>query len=529
MVARLIRLRLALLGSAFRGRASEVFRRIVFGLLAIAAAVGFAWLPDLVTAAPGTVVDVKDRGAIDVVLSAVVVGGALLVPVFSNRRSLEPRQFGQLPVRPSAVATALLGSSGLSWPALWMVVWLVAVGLLRPELGDSRWALIVALVLVLLLAICGARVASGFSKLVVPRRSEGTLRAVGLLMLIAALPVVVFAVAQALRAPESTATADAARVLGWTPLGAPLAGAELAAEGDLTGALVRFAIALGTILVLIALWYPLVRASLERIERPSDASAAREGLGWFERFSARPASAIGARALSYWTRDPRYRIALIAIPLAPVVMVLALLVAGVAPEAIALVPVPVVLLLLGWSLHNDVAMDSTAIWLHVASGTRGRDDRLGRMLPVLLIGLPVVLVGSSVSVTIAGDWRALPAVLGMNLAVLLVACASASVFSAWMPYPATRPGDSPFAQPSVSGSGAGLAQTLSMLFALLFSIPAVWVSVSAIVEMSLGANIFALIFGIVYGCIVLAGGVLIGGRVFDRSSPELVALTQTFD
>ncbi|MFC7765595.1 hypothetical protein [Leucobacter soli] len=313
------------------------------------------------------------------------------------------------------------------------------------------------------------------------------------------------------------------------PFGAPLAGAALAADGDLSGALLRFGIAGAAILLLVLLWYPLVKISLERVEKPEDASAARAGLGWFERLSARPASAIGARSLSYWTRDPRYRIALLAIPLSPVVMVLALLIAGVPPEITTLVPVPVILLLLGWALHNDVAMDSTAVWLHVASGTRGRDDRFGRLLPVLLLGLPIVLIGSSVSVTIAGDWRVLPAVLGLNIAVLLVACAASSVFSAAMPYPTTRPGDSPFAQPSVTGSGAGLAQTLSMFTALLLAIPPVWVSAAAIVELSFSANVFALLFGAGYGIVLLALGVLVGGFVYDRRAPELVALTQTFD
>ena len=140
-----------------------------------------------------------------------------------------------------------------------------------------------------------------------------------------------------------------------------------------------------------------------------------------------------------------------------------------------------------------------------------------------------MLIGSSLSVTIAGDWRMLPAVLGMNLAVLLVSCAVSSVFSAMMPYPATRPGDSPFAQPAVQGSGAGLAQTLSMLFALLFSLPPVVLSVYAIVDPTLGLNLVALGLGVAWGLLILGAGILIGGKIFDRGAPELIAVTQTFD
>ncbi|MBN9612497.1 MAG: hypothetical protein J0H64_03370, partial [Actinobacteria bacterium] len=250
MVARLLGLRLALLGAAFRGRPLEVVRRIALGLLAVAIAVAVAWLPEIVTTAGiGNAISVKDLGAIDTLLSAAVAAIALLVPIFSNRRHLEPRQFGQVPETPSTVASALLVSTVLSWPTLLLILWLIALAVLRPEHRGTWWALGFASLLVLLLAVCGARVTSARSKRLVPRRAGGTLRAVGVLVLVAALPVGVFVVAEALRTPGSTMTADAAQVLGWTPFGAPFAGAELAAEGDLSGAMLRFGIAIVAIIV----------------------------------------------------------------------------------------------------------------------------------------------------------------------------------------------------------------------------------------------------------------------------------------
>lgn len=523
MAARLLRLRVALLLSVFRARPALLARRLLLGLLAGLAAVGLAWLPGWAVASPTA------RTASDTVFVAVVLAAATIVPFFANRGHLEPRQFGQLPVRPASIAGALLATAPVSWPALWLIVWLIALAVLRPERTSELWVEILSLVLAFVFAVTAARVVSGLAKLIVPRQRAGAVRAVGVLLLIAALPVGVFAVTQALRSPGGALTSDAAEVLGWTPFGAPAAGFALAAAGDLDGALARFAISAGAILLLIALWFPLVTASLQRIDRPVDSSVARTGLGWFERVPAHPAWVIGARALSYWVRDPRYRVALLAVPVAPIVMLVALWVAGLRHEAIALVPLPVILLLFGWSLHNDVATDSTAIWMHVASGTRGRHDRAGRLLPVMLIGLPLVLIGSSVSVTIAGDWRVLPAVLGMNLAVLLVASGVASIFSARMPYPTTRPGDSPFAQPAVSGSGAGTAQTFSMLCAALLSLPPVLIAAQAIAVPEFGGNIVALLFGAIYGLVLLITGVFIGGRIFMRAGPELVGITQTFD
>lgn len=527
MVARLFRLRVALLGSVFRGGPRAVFKAILTALVALVVAAALSWVPHWLSdrAANGAL----DRQSIDILLASVLLALVAFVPFFANLGSLEPRQFGAYPERPSRVATALFLSSLLSWPTIWLVIWMVALAVLRPEWASVPAAAIAAAVLTLLLAMVLARVSSALVRLIVPRRAVSVLRWIGLLLLLAALPVVVFLFADAIRSPRSQAIQDAAGVFGWTPFGAPAVGLSLAVRGDGQAALVHFAVAAASFVVLLLCWYLIVSRSLSTIEKPSPAGVTRDGLEIFERFPAKPRAVIAARALTYWRRDPRYRVALFAIPLAPVIMIVALWVAGMDAHVLALLPLPVILLLFGWSVHNDIALDSTAIWMHVASGTKGTHDRAGRLAPVMLIGLPLAVIGSSITVTISGDWRLLPAVLGMNIAVLFVAQGSSSVFSALMPYPATRPGDSPFAQPAVQGSGAGLAQTLSMLVALLFSVPPVVLSIYAISDPELGLNLTALCGGVAWGLAMLGLGVLIGGRVFDRGAPELIALTQTFD
>lgn len=522
MVARLFRLRLALLVAEFRGSFARGLSTTLVLLLLFTAAVAAAVLPELLMGSPELV------ATFDAVFGAVVLGGAFLVPVFENRKHLEPRQFAHYPAKPGAVAASLMVTTVASWPFLLLATWAVALGVTREAWHGTMWLTVLVLLLVLLLAMASARVVSALSKLAIGSDRAGVMRAVGTLLLIAVLPVAVFAI-EATFGGSTTADVDAADVLSWTPFGAPFAGLWLFATGDETGALVRFGIALLLLVVLLAVWPAVVRASNERIERPVDRAVARRGLGWFERFPARPAQVIGARALTYWARDPRYRIAFIAIPIAPVVMILAFWVAGADLRALALLPLPVMLLLLGWSLHNDVAMDSTAIWVHVASGIRGREDRAGRLVPVLLIGLPLAIIGSSLTVTVLGDWRVLPALLGMNIGVLLVSAGVASVFSALMPYPTTRPGDSPFVQPQWSGSGSGTAQILSIVTALVLAVPPVWFALVAVIDVEFGWNLGALLFGLVYGLIVLAAGVLLGGRVFRRSAPELIAITQVFD
>lgn len=500
-----------------------MLRSLLIGLLGVALAVAFAVVPALVSP------DERGQFALDTLIGAIPLLVSAFVPFFAVLKMLEPRQFSGVPATPWQVALSLLVTTVVSWPFAWLLAWFVALLTVRPALREIPGQTALALLLLAALAICFARVSSGLLRLLVPRQGIAAVRWIGLLLLVLVLPVLVVTLTEAFRAPLGEATTRMADGLGWTPFAAPIAGLDLAAQGDGQGAMLRFAVAGAALVVLLVVWFAVAARSLRSIERPADFGAARDSLDAFERFSAKPREVIAARALTYWRRDPRYRVALIAIPFAPIVMLIALRVAGVDLNLLALLPLPVILLLLGWAVHNDVALDSTAIWMHVASGTRGRDDRAGRLAPVFAIGLPLVVIGSSLSVIFVGDWHVLPAVLGMNFAVLLVSAAVSSVFSALMPYPATRPGDTPFAQPSVQGSGAGLAQTLTMLLSLLFAMPAVTASVIAIAHPTFLLNMLALAVGVVWGVLVLLLGLWLGGRVFDRRGPELVAITQTFD
>ena len=158
-------------------------------------------------------------------------------------------------------------------------------------------------------------------------------------------------------------------------------------------AFIKLAIAVAFLAVLWFAWRALVGAMLTRQRRESVAKV-YEGLGWFQQLPARPGWVVAARSLTYWARDSRYGIAVAIIPIVPIVMCVALAIAGVPGSIIAWLPVPVMCLFLGWTIHNDVAYDNTAFWLHVAASTNGRADRWGRIVPPLLIGVPLVVAGS---------------------------------------------------------------------------------------------------------------------------------------
>jgi ABC-2 type transport system permease protein len=274
---------------------------------------------------------------------------------------------------------------------------------------------------------------------------------------------------------------------------------------------------------MVAAWPWVVRRIVEAPQRVRTAPAIR-GLGWFDVVPATPSAAIAARSLLYWTRDARYRAVIIALPVAPALMMVALAVAGAPVPLLWLIPVPVFAFFLGWFSHNDVAHDHSAMWLHVAAPLRGFSDRAGRVVPPLLIGIPLILLASPLAALWSGVPDVYPAVVGSGIGLLLTGLGVSSVSSALAPYPAARPGAGPWDQPPLLGAAAGWTQSLTLLAILAFMAPSLTVAVMGLrgedAEMLELAGWAAGATGV--GMLVL--GILIGGIVFRRRAPELLGL-----
>jgi len=283
----------------------------------------------------------------------------------------------------------------------------------------------------------------------------------------------------------------------------------------------QLAIAIATVVVLAAVWRALVGTALVTTGRQAKPQTLA-GIGWFARLPATPRGAIAARAASYWARDVRYRVSAISIPVTPLVLVLVLGLAGVPGSLLALIPVPVVALFLGWASHNDIAYDHTAIWLHVAAGVRGIDDRIGRLAPVLVVGLPVLIAGSFVSAAVAGRLLLAVPLIGVSCCILLAGMGIGGVSSALMPYPVPRPGSSPFQQPNSTGGLAAIVQSVLFLLQLVAAAPAIALAVLAY-RGGAGWAWGSLAAGLVIGVGVLLWGTVAGGRIFERRGPELLA------
>jgi ABC-2 type transport system permease protein len=518
VVAQVLRLKLAVLGNSFRRTPWQV-AGLLFALLYGAGTAVFL-------AAALIALHFSDA---DLARSVVIVFGGLLIAVFALlplalglEDPLDPRKFSLLGLTNTSLATALGVASLISVPSAVIVVIAVAQTETWSRGGGEHLLSIIAAILIVLTAVLSARISSTLAGLLASnRRSRTVSTLIGVILLIVAVPVVVSLATVDWSTQAAAVLGSIANVVGWTPLGLAWSVPADSAIGLESQALGKLALAIAWVLILLVVWRVLVGAALVNPGR-RNRSETKVGLGWFDRLPGTPAGAIAARSITYWVRDARYSTSLAVVPLVPIVMIAALLVAGMPLYTLALLPVPVMCLFLAWSAHNDVAFDNSAIWLHLASSTRGIDDRWGRIVPALGIGTLLASVGSVISVAFYGDWAVLPALIGVSASILFVGLGLSSVVSARFPYPATRPGDSPSQQPQAGGNSAGLIQGLSFVGTLVLSLPAIGAAVLGFL-VNPAWHFAALALGLGIGVAALLGGVRAGAVVYDRRTSELLA------
>ena len=517
MVAQILRLKLRLLGNSFR-RSPWQLLGLVLGLL-----YGFGTALLVV----GGLVALRFFDVEIAASSTIVLGSAILVVftvlplLLGIDDTLDPRKFALFGIPNNRLAVSLAVASFISVPTV--VVAIMAIAQISTWSRGAAPTLLAALAAVIIVVTCvlSARISTSIAAfLLATRRARDTTAILGLLALVSLSPVIVALVSVDWARDGLVVLGRIAAVLGWTPLGAAWAIPADAAAGDFGAAGVKTVVAVGWVVVLAVIWRLLVARMLVTPQR-QPAAKKYSGLGWFSVFPANRTGAVAARSVTYWLRDSRYGTSLIVIPFIPIFMVIALVIGAGPVPVIALLPLPVMCLFLSWSIHNDVAFDNTAVWLHMSASTPGRADRIGRLLPALIVGVVVIAAGSVVSALVYGDWAVLPTLVGVSCSILFCGLGLSSIMSARFPYPAVRPGDSPFAQPQ-SGSPAGLLQAISFLLILIFSAPALVAGVLGLLNGGVWPYV-SLAAGLVIGIAVLVGGVAWGSWIFDRRGPEILA------
>lgn len=505
-----------MLFGALRGRRARIARSIVELLAVILTVIIACWAVLTLRSSDQTVMF-----TVLVFAGSAVTLGFVLAPMIGGAVDpLDPRRFTLLGLQPGTLAGSLLLAGLLSVPIAALTAVTVSTAVVWSEHGASWFVVGLGALLAVATCVLFARVCMALaSAFLSDRRSRELSGLFVLAVIVVFVPVGVFLASLDWGTEVPTALVEAAGALAWTPFGAVWAFPSLAAAGDGT-AWQSLAIAVLTIVVLVLAWFRLVAHAMTTAERPVSVRE-RGGLGWFAVAPHTPGGAVAARSLLYWTRDRRYIVNALVIPFAAAVTMVPLLVAGMPLEQVVLIPVPFAALFLGWLPHNDLAYDSTAIWMHIASGVRGIPDRFGRLVPVVLLGVPLLAVAIPVTISVHGRWALLPALTGVCAALFLSGLGLSSIASVVSPYAASRPGESPFQQPQRTGSSGFGSQSAVLFGAIAVSAPALWLGWLAF-SGDIEQAIPAMWTGVVTGVVVLLIGVGIGALVFERGGTRLM-------
>ena len=357
----------------------------------------------------------------------------------------------------------------------------------------------------------------------------------------------------------------AAKVMGLSPFGWTFSAPGLMATGSVMPALALAIVAWALPVILFPLWQRVVgkvmtspgtsHTRMRAYAASSTGSNARQQglpdvLPWARRLGASlpaPAAAVAARSLRYWRTDPRYLVQFLSALILPVVLVLGpalnssrfaagdngqpvdiSFALGHAPAPL-LFMAPALAVFMGWAIHDDLGLDSTALWSHISAGISGAHDRLGRVVGAAVWQVPALVAIDLLMVVWTGRWDALPAVTGACLALYGCALAWSCLTSVLLPYETLAPGDSPM-RSRTSGTAllAALIQMAAILLLLAVCSPVLGAAVYGVVQ---GAPVWgwaALVAGIVWCGLLLWGGVVVGGRMLDRRGPQVLATIRSW-
>jgi ABC-2 type transport system permease protein len=515
VAAHVLRLRLALLWGALRGTPAHTVR-VAVGIVLVVAAVAASCAALLWVARS----DVATLLVVTVTGGAAITAGFVIAPVISGASDpLDPRRFALFNPSPRGLAASTLLAGLISVPVLSVLALAICAAILWTNAGAPAIVAVVSVVLGVLTCVLLARVFLALTAMLLRGRPAELTGVFVIGLLVVVLPVGVFLSSLEWDGEVPVPLQIAVMVIALTPFGAAWALPGLVAAGDPLAWLATV-VAVVTVAGLALAWFAIVGRMLSSLERPVSARE-RGGLGWFAVTPGNAGGAIAARSLVYWLRDRRYIVNVVVVPIAAVLTAVPLLIAGVPAEYAVLVPVPIMALFLGWLPHNDLAYDSTAVWMHVASGVRGAADRVGRLVPILVIGIPLIAIGIPIAIALNGRWALAPALTGVCACLFLAALGLSSIASAAAPYAVSRPGDSPFQQPQRSGASGIGGQAAVMVGAVVVTLPVLWWGWLAMTDAA-WFGVLALGGGLAIGLVVLIVGVAIGSVVFERRSSDLM-------
>ncbi|MDX3062588.1 MULTISPECIES: transporter [Streptomyces] len=393
-----------------------------------------------------------------VLLTAVVALGWAVMPLFfpSGDETLDPSRLVMLPLRPRPLIGALLVSSLIGIGPLFTLA--LALGSVI-AVARGATAVVVAFVAVpvtLLVCVALARsVATANVRLLTSRKGRDLALLSGLVIAVG-IQFVNFAAQRLGRAGGLSSLEPLADVVRWLPPASALGAVGSASEGAYgaaAGQLLLSVLALGA---LVGLW----QRSLSKLMTSPDGStiaaagrdAGSERSGLFARFPEGRTGTVMERSLRYVARDPKTKATWVAALAIGLIVPVLNAVQGSGSVYLACFAAG----MLGMQMYNQFGQDTSAFWMVALSISSSRDayaELRARALALLLITLPYTVLVTAVTAAVLGDWAALPASMGLSLALLGAMLATGAVASALFPYSIPQEG----AFKNVAPGQAGLA------------------------------------------------------------------------
>jgi len=515
-VLTLLRLRFRVLGNSLQ-RSPVQRAAVFFGVLQAVALVTLAFVTAWILLGKPLPIE---RQAPWVITGSIVTLGWVLAPlvVGGSEPTLDPRKLARFPLRPSRILAAEL-VVGITWVPGIATLLAALAGVLT--WADEPAAALTALgcaVLVLLTCVIASRTATTLAGGLVARRgAAGRLLATLVAAVVMLAPV---GLALAVNWPPWERFEGLVDARAFTPLGAAWAVPGYVADGRPDRALVTLAVAVLSIVLLALLWRLALGEALRT--RGSAGRRSRSGrLGPFSIAPTGPVGAIAARSLVLWVRDSRLVIQLVILPVIPVLLVVLALAQQI--DWFAFVAAPLAAGLLPLAQFAAISYDGTAFATEVAAAVRGRADRIGRAVAMLIIATPIVVVVAVLAPLAVGSSMRIPAVVGLSLGALLTGAGVTSISSALIAVPVPAAGKNPFSAPPGSNTTQVVGSYIVTFATVIALAPVIVLGVFALVSADPAVGWWTLGLGLVWGAGALLAGILIGGRVLDRTAPELLA------
>ncbi|MEV4826946.1 ABC transporter permease [Micromonospora sp. NPDC049257] len=536
-----VRLKLRVMGNNFRGQGW----RIALFVVGVVVGLWFAAGGFLMFAAPGFADEPRYAVMAAAFGGGVLVLGWLLLPLvfFGVDETLDPARFALLPLSRRTLVTGLFAAALISVPVFAVLVAVAGLVVSAALLGGAAAGVVAAVGVVagVLLCVAASRaVTSAFATMLRSRRVRD-LAAVLLAVVAALLGPLQLVVLAAVRTADWDRLVGVARIVGWTPFGAPWTIGLDVAEGRTWAVPVKLLITAVTIGALLLWWSRSLESAMvgaasaaptKTRQAPTGGAIAQlfpRAVGWArrDRFGA-----LVARECRYWWRDARRRANLITIAVVGIFVPVMVNLGGagfaVGQEGFESTgdPSPVLLsismifvgVLASVTLANQFGFDGSAYAANVVAGVPGRLELRARMTAFSVYVLPMLGLVSLIISGVLGrpEWfgvaaGALLASYGVGLAIN----GFISVLGAYS-LPETS---NPFAM----NGGSGVAKSMLTLLSMVGSAAA---AVPMVVAAGLLGDVWlwlALPVGAAYGVGAALLGAYLAGDVLDRRMPELLS------